>query len=223
MATKKSFLPNRRFFVPDLSPLDRISLKRVIPRFVFVAESPHISELEADELDARRPLCGKAGREWWSLLGDVLESNPSTDVSLERMLGLCKSQRIAVINAVQYPLDPKVARLFPGADPVPHLGFSKEQGPHSYKKLKNSPEVGAMINALRARLEDPALIHSRVICLGNDAEWFVTQALGAQVIERLDKKIPHPAAWWRKGGLFRKIARERALDIFQVGTDSRKV
>lgn len=215
MATRKAFTPNRRFFVPDLSSVDRKALKGICPQFIFVAESPHVSELEPEILEERRPLCGKAGREWWSLLGDILENDPSTDVSLERMLRLCKTRRIAVINAVQYPLDPKVARVFPGADPVKHLGFSKEQGPHSFKKLKDSVEVSSMVQALRARLEDPCLIGAKVVCLGNDAEWFVTRALGNAASARMEKKIPHPSAWWRQGGLFGRIAKERALEIFQ--------
>lgn len=219
MATAKTLIPNPRFFVPDLSPLDRKALKGISPQFVFVAESPHVSELEPEQKEARRPLCGKAGREWWSLLGELLENDPSQDVSLERMLRLCKTRQIAVLNAVQYPLDPKVSRVFPAANPVSHLGFSKEAGAHSYKKLKESPEVLSMIRALRARLEAPDLAEAKIICLGNDAEWFVTQALKGSVsgqgLDRIETKIPHPSAWWRNGGLYRKVARDRATEIFQ--------
>jgi hypothetical protein len=54
-----------------------------------------------------------------------------------------------------------------------------------------------------------------VIPLGNDAEWFVSQALTPEEYEtRVKDKIPHPSAWWRQGGLFGRIAQEKLEKIF---------
>jgi hypothetical protein len=214
MASAHSFFPNLRFFVPDLSPIDRVELQKVAPKTVFVAESPHISELEPDSESERRPLCGKAGKQWWSLLGEFIEDDPGEEVDLQRMLRLCQAVPIAVINAIQFPLDPKVARVFPKADPVKNLGFSKEPGPFSFKKLKEGEGVRSCISALRGRLLNPYLLGAQVICLGNDAQWFVEAALGEQASKRMGVKIPHPSAWWRRGGLYGRMARERAIEIF---------
>src|SRR5688572_14384703 len=132
---------NPRFFVPDLSPHDRQSLRGMRPCIVFVAESPHVSEIEPEKPGDRRPLCGVAGRQWWGLLTDLLEGRVDADVSLEHLLDFCLKHRIVVLNAVQYPLDPKVTKGFPDADPLKNLGFSKLSGMQFYKKLKNSPQV----------------------------------------------------------------------------------
>src|SRR5690349_20606081 len=74
----------KRFFVPDLAPYNRTSLSDLIPRVVFVGESPHVNEVEPEALNERRPLCGAAGRQWWKLLGELLEGEISEDVSLVR-------------------------------------------------------------------------------------------------------------------------------------------
>ena len=204
----------RRYLVPDLSPLDREALSRMRPRFAFVAESPHLNEIQPEEKSERRPLCGMAGRQWWSLLSELLEGEANPDVSLERLISLCLKHRIAVLNAVQFPLDPKISKKYPGADPIENLGFCKASGPYHYKKLKNSPEVRKSLQSLRDRLNHPSLSASKVICLGNDAEWFVQRALlSPEEQARLGDRIPHPSAWWRRGGLFGRIAREKLEGI----------
>lgn len=203
-----------RYFVPDLSPHDRKSLKGTRPKIVFVAESPHTSEVEPEEKNARRPLCGAAGRVWWGMLSEILEGERSEEVSLDRLLDFCKRYDIIVMNAVQYPLDPKVAAQYPEADPVKNLGIAKANGEFSFKK-KTNPTVQAAISDLRERLEDPALHGAPVWPLGNDAEWFVMQALGADEAKtRVAGKIPHPSAWWRRGGHFGRVARQKLSEIF---------
>lgn len=206
--------PQERYFVPDLSPLDRNALRKMRPRWVFVAESPHVNEIEPDQVDQRRPLCGAAGRQWWGLLTELLTGTANSNVDLDHLIKFCLDHRVAVLNAVQYPLDPKVARLFPKAEPVQNLGFSKAAGESSFKKLKKEPPVITALQSLRERLNHPALAEAPIHCLGNDAEWFVIQALGAEAAaERMGIKIPHPSAWWRQGGLFGRNARERLSRI----------
>jgi hypothetical protein len=204
-----------RYFVPDISPVDRPELKNLVPKIVFVAESPHISEVEPENRAERRPLCGAAGRQWWRKLGEILAEESSDDVSLERMEKLSSKNRIAVINAVQFPMDPKVAVKYPEAEPVENLGFAKASGEFGYKKQKKSPEMQEAIRNLRKRLTDPAMKSATVFPLGNDAEWFVSQALTPEEYkERVKGKIPHPSAWWRQGGLFGRIAQEKLEKIF---------
>lgn len=206
---------NSRYLVPDLSPENRGLLKNSIPKVVFVAESPHISEIEPLDIAERRPLCGMAGKQWWGLLTELLEGTPNSDVSLKHLLDFCLHQKLAVMNAVQFPLDPKITRLFPQADPVKNLGFCKASGEYSYKKLRKEKAVQSAIQNLKQRLHHPSLEKSKVHCLGNDSEWFVLQALGKEeAAVRLGEKIPHPSAWWRRGGLFGSVAREKLNQIF---------
>ncbi len=194
-------------------------------RVVFVAESPHISEVEPDSLAARRPLCGAAGRAWWKMLREIFEGERDTvpDVSLAAMLRFCRQHRIAVINAVQYPLDPKVAARFPEADPVSNLGFAKVTGEWNYKRQKKSDALQGALRNLQARLSEPHLKDARIWSLGNDSEWFVTQAIGGTPEEsRFAGKLPHPSAWWRQGGLFERTAREKLTAIRSEFFASRK-
>lgn len=208
-------LTNNRYFVPDLSPMDRKELAQLRPRAVFVAESPHTHEVEPEKAPDRRPLCGAAGRVWWKMLSEILEGDQNADVSLERMLALCRKHRFVILNAVQFPLDPKIAARYPEAEPVGHLGFAKTTGPFSYKKLKEASPVRLALDRLHERLMHPALAGSRVHVLGNDAEWFVTHALtDEEGKSRIGGKIPHPSAWWRKGKFFENEARKRLKEIF---------
>ena len=199
-----------RYFVPDLSPIDHPDLDWSRARIVFVAESPHVSEVAPERESERRPLCGMAGRVWWKLLGELLEGRVSDDVSLERLLTLAQSHGVIVMNAVQMPIDSKVTREFPDASPIRLLGFDKGPGPKTFKKLKSTQAVQTSLKRLAERLNSPELSRLPVVCLGNDSEWFVKEALGkdrfgAQVI----CKLPHPSAWWRKGGHFGRVAREQ--------------
>jgi hypothetical protein len=212
---KPTFISRERYFVPDLSPRDRETLSRMKPDFVFVAESPHVSEVAPEKLFERRPLCGVAGKQWWSLLSEILEGSKNEDVSLVRLLQICSRYQIAVLNAVQSPLDPKVAAQFPEANPNQNLEFNKVTGPLSYKKLKTSKAVQAALKSLNERLNHPQLADARIYCLGNDAEWFVKNALSqSPALSRVDGRIPHPSAWWRRGGLFGRTAREKLSQIF---------
>lgn len=118
--------------------------------------------------------------------------------------------RVAVLNAVQFPLDPAVTRLFPDADPMRTVGFSKLAGERHYRRLKKSPQVQESLDHLKKRLDDPALAGKPIYCLGKDAEWFVKAALPQVAIGW----IPHPSAWWRKGGKFEQDARAKLREIF---------
>ena len=202
------------YFVPDLSPKDRKALAKTEIRFLFVGESPHVSEITPKNEKDRRPLCGAAGKQWWRLLGEILEKNPSTDVSLERLLHFCSRHGIAILNSVQYPLDSKISEKFPKADPFTNIGFSKASGPSFYKKLKSSRDVHLAIRSLRERITHPGLDDLPVHYLGNDEEWFVTRALEMGGIQnRLGEKIPHPSAWWRRGGYYGRVAQEKLQKI----------
>lgn len=198
-----------RYFVPDLTPRDRMELRALRPWVVFVGESPHLSEVAPERKGDRRPLCGAAGRQWWSLLSELLEGRPDPDVSLERILGFSARHGIAVMNSVQYPLDPKIAAVHPQADPLENLGFSKAAGELGYKRRKGGAAVRSAIGNLRRRLSDRRIGDAAIWCLGNDSEWFVRQALDGVDPSRLAGKVPHPSAWWRQGGLFGRIAREK--------------
>ncbi len=139
------------------------------------------------------------------------------DLSLVSLLKFCSKHQTVVMNAVQYPLDPKVAQRFPDADPAKNLGFSKVSGPDSYKKRKQSLQVTAAMASLRSRLMHPTVSGLPVYSLGNDSEWWVRQALGEMDFEqRYAGKIPHPSAWWRRGGSFGKIAEAQLQDIFKI-------
>ena len=215
--SSKTPVPNPRYLVPDLTPEARQDLKRLKPRYIFVAESPHVNEVEPDEMDERRPLCGAAGRQWWGLLSQLKEGETNSDVSLDRLIEVCKKYQIVVLNAVQYPLDPKVAVKFPKADPVKNLGFNKVSGPFSYKKLKGAPVVQNALSSLIERLDHPSLKKVPIFCLGNDALWFVTQALlPSSGVSRIQDKIPHPSAWWRSGGLYGRVAKEKLMKAFGI-------
>lgn len=205
-----------RYFVPDLTPMDRPGLKGVKPKFVFVAESPHLNEIEPDTMELRRPLCGMAGRQWWRKLGEILDHTDTDDVSLERMVQICRKHRIAILNAVQFPMDPKIAAKFPEADPARNLGFGKLTGDLGYKKMKDSDEVKAAIQNLRKRLTDPALSDAVIWPLGGDAQWFVSRALSPDEFKvRVLGKVHHPSAWWRKNKLFGRIADQKLREILR--------
>jgi hypothetical protein len=222
----KSKAYKQRYFVPDLSPEQRVELKSAHFKVIFVAESPFLSEVAPEKDKERRPLCGKAGQDWWSMIGQLVEhgrasgeaSQPSKDTSLPRLLELCERAGIAVLNSVQYPLDPKIIEYYDqGADPVASLGFSKIGLTH-YKKLKTSDEVEAAIHELRRRLVHSSIVGLPVVSLGNDAQWFVSRALEAKPGEgRHLETVPHPSAWWRAGGKFREKARGQLKALLSQG------
>jgi hypothetical protein len=122
---------------------------------------------------------------------------------------------MAILNAVQFPLDPLVAKKFPQADPIKVLGFYKGAGEHSYKKMAKSKEFADASQSLKRRLEHPQLITCPIYSLGLDSEWFLKRTLSAKEFKkRYQGRIPHPSAWWRRGGAFREQAREKLSAIF---------
>lgn len=204
----------KRYFVPDLTPMDREALQNVKPEVVFIAESPHVNEIEAERPSQRRPLCGMAGQKWWAALETFFSKERLPNLSADSLVEFCQKNRIAVMNAVQYPLDPKITKSFPDAEPVQNLGFQKSTGEHSFKRKKAGKEVQAAIQSLRERLSHPSLRGAKIYPLGNDAEWFLKQAFPEGTHPQLGERIPHPSAWWRKGGYYGRVAHERLNLIF---------
>lgn len=202
-----------RYFVPDLSPEQRPQLHDLRAEVVFVAESPHEAETASERLSERRPLCGRAGQAFWKMIGELTMGVSSSDTDLERLLSLARRGRFAVMNAVQFPLDPKITLYYgDAADPVAHLGFSKA-ALASFKKLKSTAEVEAAVSLLGERLVHESVRHLPVISLGNDAQWFVNQALGEAAATRHLMTVPHPSAWWRQGGKLRERARAQLKEL----------
>lgn len=199
-----------RYFVPDLSPMDRPRLKNLRPKYVFIAESPHLNEIEETEASARRPLCGRAGQKWWALVAEVLGCNPPPDLSSRSLEDFCLENQLAVLNAVQYPMDPKITAKYPKADPILTVGFSKASGPTFYKKSGVRSELDLALQSLKNRLENEKIRATPRYALGNDALWIIEQAIQKSV-----PKIPHPSAWWRKGGAFGRTARAQLVSLFQ--------
>ena len=146
------------------------------------------------------------------MLSEILEGEANTDVSLERVLAFCRKNRIAVMNAVQYPMDPNIKVL--EAAPERTIGFHKGGGELSYKK--RGTRVAAALTELRRRLDRPELAGVRVHPLGNDADWFLKQALGPDAYaSRVGVKVAHPSAWWRQGG---RLGREARTTLHQLLT-----
>jgi hypothetical protein len=120
------------------------------------------------------------------------------------------------MNAVQFPLDPKIV-LHQGdaAAPYPWLGFEKASGGRGYRAVfKAAPDgpVEAAIADLTARLERLAEAPAQVVCLGHDSRWFVEHArgrlpAGCALRSRELMTIPHPSSWWRNAEY-----RQRAVD-----------
>ncbi len=219
-----------RFRVEDLIP--------AVPsgkplKAVFIGESPHRDEVASEEADRRTPFRGVAGREWWKELarinsemnGKLLETKPVP--SRPVLLELCRELGIGVMNAVQFPIDPKIVQHQGDySTPLAHLGFEKATGFGSYKAIfKQSGDEGPvglairdLANRLRA-LQDQSL---QIVCLGNDSRWFVDRAVillpEDAAIRRLPiLPVPHPSSWWRN-----ELYRRRAVDALEglLGTNA---
>ena len=155
------------------------------------------------------------------MVGELVAGETSQATDLERLLRLSRQGGFAVMNAVQFPLDPKITTYYgPGADPVDHLGFSKVP-PASYKKLRHAGDVEMAIELLRQRLFSQAVRSLPVVALGNDAQWFVKEALGHEGAERLLMTVPHPSAWWRQGGKLREKARNQLTELLRAADRQR--
>ena len=205
-----------RYRVTDLVPSKKIKV-------IFIAESPHKDEVSSENPEERSPFRGIAGREWWGALSKFTRVKPPTREipPRDQLLVICNELGIAVMNAVQFPLDPKIT-LHEGAECSPHqfLGFQKSSGPLGYKAViktggQHNP-VESAISDLRGRLIDlkrelkksnQVLI---VVCLGNDSRWFVERATAADFEGLEIQTIPHPSSWWRKAEY-----RSRALKLLE--------
>lgn len=209
----------KRFCVADLTPAERVSMRDQPIKWIFVAESPHVNEVKEELAELRRPLCGKAGQEWWKMLEKIfrasaLELDP--ELTAESLENFCIHHGLAVMNAVQYPIDLKImAHYGEAADPERHLGFSKSGGSH-YKKQKKTFGVEKALKSLEARLMHPSLAAAPIYALGLDSKWFLEQlAIGnAMIAKRHQGSLPHPSAWWRKGGFFRQKAETLLNGVF---------
>jgi hypothetical protein len=203
---------SRRFRVPDLKPPGGPGSRGNLV-VIFVGESPHRDEVAPTDPRERTPFRGAAGRAWWSELAKFLKHPKEVRPVPPRpvLLEICAELRIAMINAVQFPLDPKIA-LHQGrqAAPIPNLGFEKGPGRLGYKAVwKKSGQkgpVGMAVSDLAKRLRPLQAGRARIVCLGNDSCWFVERAL-----ELLDpaheirvSTVPHPSCWWRKASYRRR-------------------
>ena len=202
---------------------DRYRVQDLIPsqktKIVFIAESPHKDEVAPENSQERSPFRGTAGREWWSALAKFTQTKPANrDVPpRDQLLKICSELEISVMNAVQFPLDPKIT-LHEGkaCSPVEYLGFQKSSGPEGYKAVlkkggRHNPVVSA-IGDLKARLIEVNKSNqvSIVVCLGNDSRWFVERALEG-ISDGLEiQTIAHPSSWWRKAEY-----RTRALKLLE--------
>ncbi len=178
-------------------------------RAVFIGESPHKDEVAPEDPRERSPFRGMAGREFWTEVAKYLKAPGMTRpvpprAELER---ICTELGMALMNAIQYPLDPKIALHYgEGCSPAEQLGFEKATGPRGYKAIakKGGPgnAVDAAIRDLVQRLSKLQSARAQLVCLGNDSCWFVERAIAglpaeAALLSQPVLTIPHPASWWR--------------------------
>ena len=195
-----------RFRVEDLIP--QIALGHELTA-VFIGESPHRDEVASENAAERSPFRGTAGREWWQELSQFQATSLPVKPVPDRMrlLQICSELQIGVMNAVQFPIDPKIC-LHQGneSDPYLYLGFEKSAGIKGYKAIfKQNIDINPVLNSLedlRARLSVFDKMPVQLVCLGNDSRWFVEHALkgfeGSPLTQKPLLTIPHPSAWWRK-------------------------
>ena len=209
----------QRFLVPDLLP-PKSSLSSL--RAIFIGESPHRDEVLPEDSRERTPFRGIAGREWWAELTKFQVSPVQTRPVPNRkvLLEICAELQFALMNAVQFPIDPKIT-LHQGAKSSPHdqLGFEKGAGATGYKAvykedLDHNPVRHAILDLTR-RLCLLKESHAQIVCLGNDSRWFVERAMellpsNAAVLEKPLLMVPHPSSWWRKASY-----RTRAVDVLK--------
>jgi hypothetical protein len=202
-----------RFYVEDLAP--EISPKRV--KAIFIGESPHRDEVAPEDAAERSPFRGVAGREWWTELAKFLSYDVQTKPVPERavLMKMASELGIVVMNAVQYPLDPKITLHQEGSSPEEQLGFQKSTGPTGYKKVykalgEKSP-VARAIGDLAERLSVYEDSGAQIVSMGGDSRWFTDLALaklpeGSALRSKPVLQIPHPSSWWRNA-----IYRARAV------------
>lgn len=198
-----------RWFVPDLVP-NGIELCSI-----FVGESPHKDELKPERKIERSPFRGSAGKQWWLEIFGCAELPWQHEALIPPRTELehvCGRLRIAVLNAVQYPIDPKITRHYPACVPREYLQFDKGtrdvkgngKGPFGYKTVLDDQNctgpVGERIIDLARRLKRFSKMPAQIVCLGDDSEWFVRRAIqqltpGCALKKKLPVTISHPARW----------------------------
>lgn len=197
-----------RYRVLDLVPHGALTELRA----AFIGESPHRDEVAPPSFEQRSPFRGVAGREWWMelsrFLAQPLALRPVPP--REALLDACRQLRVAVLNAVPFPIDPKIVMHEGSAsEPRSALGFEKSSGPFGYKAVyqrggEGNP-VASALRDLKSRLEPLVQAGVPLVCLGNDSRWFVERAVGTQA---LTATIPHPSSWWRNASY-----RQRAVEL----------
>jgi hypothetical protein len=225
-----------RWLVPDLVPTG------VELRAIFVGESPHKDEVKPKNKGERFPFRGSSGRSWWVEIFDCaalsLGATPLPALSdvpprleLERV---CRDLRIAVLNAVQYPIDPKITKHYPSCVPREFLKFDKGtrdgkgmgngKGPFGYKTVLQVQDcvdpVGGRVSDLAWRLRRFGQMPAQVVCLGHDSKWFVNQAMrrlpqDCALARQPPETIPHPARWRFSGHQSGKDYRADAVRVLK--------
>lgn len=210
----------RPLWVPDLLPPDLRAVK-----VVFIGESPHRDEVAPESEGERTPFRGMAGGEWWTALSRFLpeSAQPKTMKPVPpraELIEICEELSIAVLNAVQFPIDPKIT-LHQGESSHPRvrLGFEKGSGIWGYRAVFSASgydgPVGLAICGLASRLMSFSEGEASLVCLGKDAEWFVKKALNLLQRDRSTTckpwlRIDHPSSWRRNSAY-----RERAAKVLE--------
>jgi hypothetical protein len=178
----------------------------------FIGESPHKDEITPEKKIERSPFRGSAGRDWWAPILACAGRHGPHMLSRAEHEQVCHQLRIAVLNAVQYPIDPKISQHYPNCVPREFLEFDKGtrdrtgngKGPCGYKTVFQDQDfagtVGERIIDLTGRLERFSQMPAQIVCLGNDSRWFVSQAIqrlhpACALTSRPLETIPHPARW----------------------------
>ena len=214
-----------RWRVPDLVP-NGVELCAI-----FVGESPHKDELKPEKKVERSPFRGSAGRRWWQEIfgcaGLQLQNDAQVPPKAE-LEYVCHKLRIAVLNAIQYPIDPRITKHYPACVPREYLKFDKGtrdrngngKGPFGYKTVFDDQDctdpVGEAIMDLARRLKFFSNMPAQIVCLGNDSQWFVRQAIrrlpaGCALWGQEPVTIPHPARWRFSSKLLSKNFRADAV------------
>lgn len=182
----------KRFWVEDLVP--EVPIGQI--RCVFVGESPHTEEVEPPLQNLRSPFRGKAGR---NLFEKICRKPIEGSIDREIWQKKINCSRVAILNAVQFPLDEKITKPFPDASPSSNLKFAKVTGEASFRKvfIRNPDRLNPAFESLKERLNPYIVARIPVIALGGDAEWFIRAVWGEDFVNNKDlfSKCPHPVTW----------------------------
>lgn len=193
-----------RYRVDDLIPKFR---NKKDLKILFIGESPHRDEVVSLVAAERTPFRGFAGRKWWVMLGQFLDPPQllSPIPSRSVLLKVCSQLGIGVLNAVQFPLDPKIIlHEGPVCDPWVQLGFEKGNSLRGYKTMLETQKnpVAKAIQDLATRLQPFQNQSVQIVALGNDSKWFVERAVlllspKSHLRHQTLCALPHPSSWWR--------------------------